>query len=242
MKKEIKEEKETKKDYSIEEKDQKRLKGISKAIYIIAKICQVFAIIGIVGLLIAMIAVPIVTANVKITKIDDEKVIKIFDHDIYYRRTDDKFELYEIGDPSYDKIEVTNKRDVEKINKVFDYLEKNDLVLPTIIVEVEFALFVVILFLQVKVFKKLHKLFKNVYEKDTPFLEDNIELLKQTGKLLIISFIVSLVVSLISSIVFDASLSISTIGIMGILILYCGLYIFKYGYNLQKDTKGKIYS
>lgn len=241
MKKEIKEEKETKKDYSIEEKDQRRLKGISKFIYVIAKILKVFTIIGIVGMFIAMIAVPIITGNLKVTKGEEESVISLFDNNIYYRRSDKKFELYDKND-SDNNVEVTNKKDVARINEVFDYLEENDLTLATIFIEVEFALLVVILFIQIKIFNKTHDLFKNIYDKDSPFVEENINILKEMGKLLIIALIVSIVMDIVSSFVISSTTRLGGISIVEILIVYVGLYIFKYGYNLQKDTKGKIYS
>ena len=118
--KEKKEIKETVKDYTIEKQDQKRLKGISKALYIIATIFKVVSIIGIVGILIAMIAVPIVTTNVKTLKDEDQHILRIFDHDFYYNRTNTTFEIYE-KDKIDEKTEITKQSDVEAINKVFDY-------------------------------------------------------------------------------------------------------------------------
>ena len=229
------------KDYSIEEKSQKRLKGISKFISVLAKIGKIFLIIGIVGLLIAMIAVPIVSSNTKVTKGEEESVITVFDHDIYYRRSDLKFEIYDKEDLDNKQV-VTNKSEVEKINQVFDYLEKNDFTAATIFIEVELALFVAILVVQVIVFKKTEKFFKNIYDKTTPFIKENLELMKETGKLLIIALIISLVSDIIAVIVVGSSATISVVSITEILTVYFGLYIFEYGCKLQNETKGKIYS
>ncbi len=160
------------KDYSIEEKSQKRLKGISKFISVLAKIGRIFLIIGIVGLLIAMIAVPIVSSNTKVTKGEEESVITVFDHDIYYRRSDLKFEIYDKEDLDNKQV-VTNKSEVEKINQVFDYLEKNDFTAATIFIEVELSVCVGILFFQVIVFKKSEQYLKNIQDKTTPFLQQN---------------------------------------------------------------------
>lgn len=229
------------KDYSIEKQDQKRMKGISKFLYVVAKIVKIFAIIGIVGLAIAMIAVPIVTSNIKTTKNGDQNILKIFDNDLYYKRTENSFEIYE-KDNENEKTKITNIREVDAINKVFDYLEENDLTKVTLFIEVELALVVVALVLEVFVFSKVYKLFKNIYDESTPFIEENIDLLKNIGKLLIIELIVGIVISMISSIVLNSSFSIRLTNVVEILVVFIFIYIFKYGYNLQKDTKGKIYS
>ena len=159
MKKEEKkiEEKETTKDYSIEKKDQKRLKGISKFFYIVAKIIKVFAIIGIVGIGLLMLAVPIISANVKTEKKENANVLKVFDNDVYYRRTDKIFEVFKINDEGkeVEKTEITKESDVNTLNEVFDYLEKNDLTLVTVYAEIALALLVVVLIIEIKIINKI---------------------------------------------------------------------------------------
>ena len=99
-----------------------------------------------------------------------------------------------------------------------------------------------VLFIEFKIFKKVHDFFKNLHDESTPFIAENIELLKEIGKLLIVGVIVGFIIGVISTLVVGTSLFVSTTGILEILAVFVAMYIFKYGYKMQKDTKGKIYS
>ena len=246
MKKEEKkvEEKTTSKDYSIEKKDQKRLKGISKFFYIIAKALKVFAIIGIVGVAIAMLVIPVLTANVKTEKKEDASVLKIFDNDIYYRRGEKSFEIFKLDDDGNEseKTEITTQGDIDNLNELFDYLEKNDLAKVTVYAEIILALVVAALVIEIMVLNKVYKFFKNIYNEKTPFIKENIELLQKVAKLSIIELCIGIVMSMVSAIMINSSFSMSLTNIMEILLIFVLIYIFKYGYNMQNDTKGKIYS
>lgn len=240
-KKEKEEVKEEKKDYTIEEKEQKRLKGISKFIYVIAKILKVFAVIGIVGVVLAMLVIPVVTLNVKSNKDESGSYVDIFDKKVYYERDEHEVSLFD-KEQENDKLVIKTKGEVELFNKVIDYLEENDLVKITIFIEIELALLVAILVVEIMVLKRVHEFFKNIHEKNTPFMEENVDLLFNIGKLLIISFAITFVMSFISSLVVHNDLSIRSVSIAEILIVYVGAYIFKYGVKLQEETKGRIYS
>lgn len=246
MKKEEKkvEEKVTTKDYSIEKKDQKRLKGISKFLYVIAKILKVFAIIGIVGIAIAMICIPIISANIKTEKKENANIIKVFDNDIYYRRGEHNFEIFKLDDNGneIEKTEIKTQGDINTLNEVFDYLEKNDYTKITIYAEIVLALVIVALVIEIKIVNKVYDFFKNIYDKTTPFTEENVDLLNEIAKLSIIEFIVGIVISFVSALFINRGTTIPMTNIFTIVVLYAFIYIFKYGYKLQKETKGKIYS
>jgi hypothetical protein len=47
---------------------------------------------------------------------------------------------------------------------------------------------------------------------------------------------------MISSIILDSTININSGTIYEILGVFVLMYIFKYGYNIQKESKGKIYS
>ena len=235
-----KEEKETIKDYSLEEKDQRRLKGLTKFLYIVAKIVKVFAIIGIVGVCIAMIAVPIITSNTKTEKQGEQSIVKVFDKEIYYNRSDSKIEMYE-KDKIDDIVEVKKQDEVEALNKVFDYLEKNDFTKINVFAEIEFALLIVTLVIEIMIINKVYKFFKNIHDEKTPFIKENIELLENIAKFSIIGICVAFVMSLVSSIMINLPTTFMTINIIDLLLVFVFIYIFKYGYKLQNETKGKIY-
>ncbi len=239
-------EKETKKeekvkDYSIEEKHQSNLKGICKFIYIVAKIFRVFTIIGVVGVIIGMITIPILSANIKVNAKDEIKNVEIFGTKINYIREGNSIIIYENGKDE-DKTEITDKSDVKIFNDIIDYIEENDLTKVSLILELELALVIASLFVSYFLLKKVEELFRNICEKETPFIKENIELLKGMTKLLIASLIISVVIGVINSFIFDTSNSLRIVSVAEILVVYCAIYIFEYGLKMQKETKGKIYS
>lgn len=234
-------EKVEKKDYSIEKDNQKRLKGFSKALYIIAIIIRVFIIIGIVGVGIAMIAFPVLTNNIKAEPYDEVGNIKIFDTEIEYIKTEDKVTLYEKTKPD-DKTILRNKNDVMAVTKVLDYVEKNDMTKVLLFVEFELIVVVALMVIDVIITKKAYDFFKNIYNQDSPFTLENIDIIKSTVKLLSISYIIAIVLGIINEIVLNVSLNLQLTGLFGIFAVCCLQYIFEYGYKLQKETKGRIYS
>ncbi len=238
-KEETKKEKEI--DYSIEAKDQSHLKTISKIFYIVAKIWKVFVIIGMVGVFIGMVCIPLLMANIKVTKEDEKRYFNIFGTEFYLNRTPDSFEIYEKGKET-DKQEINEKSEVEAIDEVLRYLDKHDLKLMTVFVEIELALTIVLLFIEIKILKKVYLFFKNIHDKTTPFTNDNTDLLKGIAKLSIYSIIISVTSSIIASSVFDTSFSVSLNDIAKILLIFVAVYVFEYGTKLQTETKGEIYS
>ena len=234
-------EKEKTKDFAIKEKSQKRLKGISKFLYIIFNIFKVFAIIGIVGMVIAMACVPALTKNTKVSETDGQKIINVFDQEFYYKRSDDGFEFYEKGKEE-EKTVFKNENEIEVANRIMRYLEKNDLSKIAIYIEVIFVLVIASLVIEVLIFKKAHEFFKNIYDEDTPFTKNNISLLKNIGKLLLYAILISFLSAIVVSYIFDTTTTIQVTNIVEILIVFFASYVFEYGYKLQNSTKGKIYS
>ena len=253
MKKEIKEEKkeakkeekkEVVKDYSIDEKSQKGLKGISKAFYIIAKVLKVFCIIGIVLMFLLMIALPIFTTNIKVEKGDQENVIKVFDNDYYYKRDEKNIKIYEKDEEGKEKNaeEIHGQKNIDAMNKVFDYLEDNDLSKVTIFGEIALTVAVVLLFIEIAVLNKWYQFFRNIHDKTTPFIKENVDLLKEAAKYLLIILGITVVLDICVSLMFNASITIGYANIAEILAAFLLIYIFEYGCKLQNETKGKIYS
>ena len=228
-------------DFTIDEVKQKRLRTLSKIIYIFVKIISVFLIVGIVGMFIAMLCVPIISSNVKIEKANEENHLRVFDKDFYYTRSLDTITIYEKDD--FENREVIDKKeDIRFFNDIITYLEDNNLTKLSILLEIELVLITVLLFIQFFMLRNVYTLFKNIHDKTSPFIKDNIVLLEKIAKFLIISLIISVLVDLVSSILFDASLNISLTNVIEILVVYCVIYIFEYGNKIDSSVNGKIYS
>ena len=89
----------------------------------------------------------------------------------------------------------------------------------------------------------LYKLFKNINECDTPFTMDNVTYIRKISLYvllyIIVPYILGVLTQLIMGINLNAELELTSI-VLG-LIIFSISYIFEYGYQIQLDSKGKIY-
>ena len=216
---------------------QGRLKTMSKIISIVSVVFRVFCIIGIVGVVIGMILIPFVTGNIKVTAANN--TIKVFDDVITYERNDEKITLTTKDDTET----IDNKDAVFALNKVLDYLEKNDLKFITIIIEATLVFTIAIIVLTFMLLGKVRKLFNNIHDGDTPFTMENVGYIRNIAILLIIMACVKIAGNGIGNILItnSATFSFDLIDVVYILILFAVSYIFEYGCSLQAKSESKIY-
>ena len=214
------------------EEEQKKMKGLSKAIYVIARIFKVISIIGLVGTVIGLIASIVVIPNMEFDS-ENEK-IEIFDKKFDYVMDDIKFEI-KYDDEKF-LVEHSNLPTFQKIMTADKFYQ----VSFAVILFVSGGLFMIALF---KVFTYLEKLFLNIHNEDTPFNMLNVSYIKKVAIYLILSIIIPDVIGTISGLAYglDLGISIEVMDIVFILIIFALSYIFKYGYEIQLDSKGKIY-
>ncbi len=241
VKKEIvKEEKTTNKvDVKLEKNDAKGLKTLSKIVSVFATIIKVLLIISIPFMIIGMIIVPVIINN---TEIGDNylkyqtpsgEVITIEGEDFslsgkYTIRYKDEITTGEIKYDILGEV-VKNIKDMDK-TKVIVFAETTIVLgMATIILEIVF-------------FTYLAKLFKNISRK-TPFTEDNCLLLKKMTQILIIDIIITILMQFIENLFVNVEIS-NKLGFSSIIVMMVIAslsYIFKYGYNLQKNVNSDIY-
>ena len=217
------------------EEKQKKVKWLSKAIMIIAKIVKVVVLIGAVCIALAAITVPIVGSNVKV----NNNQLTVFDEVIDYERNDEVVTFTHDNDTQ----KVTEAANVVTLNRVLKYAETHDMNKIIVGAELVIALIAAVLVITKMVLDNIIKLFTNIHDGETPFTLENVDHIKMIAKLLIISIAVKIVGATISEIFFGDVLDI-TIGlndILYILIIYILSYIFEYGYEIQLDSKGKMY-
>ena len=215
------------------EKKQKEVKTLSNVISLIGKIGAIVLKVAIPFIILGMILVPYIVNNIEIKdneivfKTDNIKIIgenKIEIHDIIIGE-------FDIQDEDYDVIEMFE--DNSNI-KIITYIETG---LVFLLVE---------LYIMIIILRCVEKLFNNIKDKTTPFTLDNVKYIKKISYLII----ALILITPISDILFSIILGISTGGsspfelmsILEILIIFSMSYIFEYGYEIQKDSKGKIYS
>lgn len=94
-----------------------------------------------------------------------------------------------------------------------------------------------------KVFENLYKLFFNIHNGDTPFTLDNINHIKKISFFIIFYIVFSFIYGVMCSILMELNLGaeLELTDIVYALIIYSISFIFEYGYELQIDSKGKMY-
>jgi len=219
------------------EDKQKKMKGLSKAISIICKIGKVALIVGVVAIILAVFTVPIVGFNIKSTNPGE---VKVFNRVVKYDRTDkDKIVI------TYkkDKSTITDTEEVMAINKVFDYIEDNNLTKVVIFSDLALVCLIVTLVLAYKTLDHLDKLFTNIHSGDTPFTMDNVMHIKKMAWLAIWLIIFPTLTGIFAELIMGLDLDIGFEGIslLTILLLFSLSYIFEYGYQIQLDSKGVMY-
>ena len=217
------------------EEKQKKVKGLSKAIMIIAKIAKVFVVIGAVCIALAATVVPIVCANVKV----ENNELKVFGEVVKYERNENEVTFTHKEDIE----KVTKESDVQTLNKVLKFAEENDMKKVIVLSEMAFAFLAGILVVTIMLLDNIIKLFTNIHDGETPFTLENIAHINNIAKLLIIAAIIKFVGGGIAEAFYDEvfDINFSLNDILYILIIYCLSYIFEYGYEIQLDSKGKMY-
>ena len=209
------------------ENQQKNMKLISKTIYIIAKICRIVVGIPTVCLILACIVFPIIAHTFSV---EDNK-IKILNQEILYSIENNVLTID--GSTHYINTSTNIKEFVENHDNIF------------FIISIEYVLLCVTLLsaISVQTLHYLYKLYKNVYERDTPFTIDNERIIKKIGILLLIQLAMTKITALIYSIIAKVDLVIE-FNIRDIILLLVAIsivYMFKYGRMIQADSKAKIY-
>lgn len=212
---------------------QKKVKTLSKVIYILARIGKICAMIGVVALMLCAICVPVVGYNTKI----ENKTIEVFGEKMTYEQDDNNIVLsYE---EETDRVELKNAEDAQK---VVDMIDSASVLKITLFVEIVLVTLICILILVNRTLEYLDKLFVNIYNEETPFTLDNVVYIKKMAYFMIAIIIVPLVMDIVSNLAFGLELDIElkTVDIIEILFLYGMSYVFEYGCELQKNSKSKM--
>jgi transcriptional regulator with XRE-family HTH domain len=214
------------------ENEQKKMKGFTKVLYVISKIAEVASIVGIVFSLLLVIAGAITVPNTKINL--ENNTIKVFDQKTSFELTDSELVI----DGS-----VVSEHD-KSISKEIEKAVNMSTTKKLVIVEMVFLTMMAISFITYKIFSYAAKLFKNIHDNNTPFNMDNVNAIR---KLALYSFLFVLIPDVIGSIIgliynLEFGIEINLFAYLFSLMLLVLAYIFKYGYEIQLDSKGVMYN
>ncbi len=220
----------------LSEEKQRKVKGISKAIYIISRICKIMVLVGLVAVILTMLITPIISKNIKLKTIGE---LEIFNEKIEYTKSEKEIILtYKEKNITIDKIEETYV-----LNEILEVLENDKLFESTVLIEIAYICLIVSLIFLYKSFSNLEKLFINIYEGDTPFTKENITFIKRIALFMVLTIVIPSISGIIVSKIIEKDLGIgfNMLDFLYILFLVSMAYIFEYGYEIQKDSKGKMY-
>lgn len=215
---------------------QQKMKSLSKAISIIAKICRIIAIVCIPILIATMIILGVLTNKVNVV-----------DNEISFNGMEDKITIIQKDNKNTSIIfngkkveDTTNQNTILKIKEIFD---NNSKIVVLSYVEIGFIFLIINLILIIIMLKHLEKLFDNINKGETPFTLENVTHIKKIAYLMIAVIILPNIMGTIFEIILNTDLDIDfeLFSIVEILFLFSMSYIFQYGYEIQLDSKGKMY-
>ena len=214
------------------EKKQKQVKALSNTIRIIGKIGGIVLKIAIPFILIAMLIIPYIINNVEV---EEQKItfktdnIKVID--------DNKLEMFNVMQLELNKdIADTELIDIFNNNSKVEIIGYLEITLVFILINV----IIVIIMLNY-----VEKLFGNIKDENTPFSLQNVDWIKRIAYLMI----ALIIINPLPNVLFASKLGLTEnsayfdlISVLEILIIFSMVYIFEYGYEIQKDSNGKMYS
>ena len=213
------------------EKKQNQVKSLSNVISLIGKIGGIVLKVAIPFIIIAMLLIPYLVTNVEIQenklsfKTDNIKLID-----------DSKVEVFNLI-----LLDVEDSMSSGEIIDIFNNNSKYEIIGY---LEAGFVFLLVDLIIMIIILNYVEKLFTNIKDNNTPFTLDNVNYIKRMSYLLIALIIISPLTGTLFGLILGVSESgegFELMSILEILIIFSMSYIFEYGYEIQKDSKGKMY-
>ena len=219
----------------LNEQEQKKMKTISKVLYLFGRIGKIVMRVAIVTIIILMVAIPFLFAKLEV--VDDNLVYKNSILEIQEKKSGIEIIL---DNNEHIKVADFDLNDVEVLKEV---VEKRPKAVTISLLELGLIILTVTIYLVSKILEYLEKLFMNIHQGDTPFTLDNVNYIKKMVYLMIACIILPIFgeVFIDIAIARDANLDIDLFNVLEIVFLYAISLIFEYGYRIQKDSKGIMY-
>ena len=215
------------------EKKQNEVKTLSNVISLIGKIGAIVLKVAIPFIVLAMILVPYIVSNIEVKENEisfKSESIKIVD--------ENKIEIHGVIVGEYDGDLLDNE--------VIEMLKNNSNIKIISYFETAMVFLIVNIVIMIIILNYVEKLFNNIKNEKTPFTLDNVKFIKKISYLMIALILITpisdAVFSIISGISNGGDSPFEIINVLEILIIFSMSYIFEYGYEIQKDSRGKMYS
>ena len=214
------------------ENEQKKMKGLSKAIYIAARIFKTVSIVGIVMSIVLLVGSFIIVPNTKINV--PAKEITTFKTTYNYK--------YENNTLSINENKLAFGMTPVDMEQVEYFANQSNFYKLSLITVFTLSLFASC-FCLFKMLSYMEKLFINIHDNDTPFSNDNVNNVKMIAITLGLYILIPDVIGSLASFIYgiDFAPEVDMMNYLIVVIIFAIAYIFKYGYEIQLDSKGKMY-
>ena len=213
------------------EKKQNQVKTLSNIISLIGKIGKIVLMVAIPFVIMAMILAPYVINNVEVKgnnislkteniKIVDNKTLELFG------------------------VAVVGVEEELEYKQVVDIFTNNSKFAIIGYLEGGFVFLLVDIVIMIIVLGYVEKLFNNIKNNNTPFTLDNVNYIKRISYMMIALIMITPISGALFNLLidnFENSGGFELMSILEILIIFSMSYIFEYGYEIQKDSKGIMY-
>ncbi len=220
---------------SLKQEEQRKMKGLSKVISIVAKIMRYICFITMPLVVIGMISIAFIIHNLEVK--NDEFIWKSINERITFERVGDNYEFKMNGN------KITDVK-ADKVNSQYvDMFKNNSKALIIGYLETGLLTLLVSLYLMSLTFKHLSKLFENLNIGETPFTLENVNHIKKMAWLMIAIILLPDLGVIVFNMLLttDMDMDFALFDILEILFLFSLSYVFEYGRLIQMEANGKIY-
>lgn len=212
---------------------QQKMKGISKAIYVMARIAKIIMWIPIITVALLVLMIPMIASGINMT---DTK-IELFGENYIYQIDDQVISVVE------EKTGKSTEFYVDTDSDLYEYFTSHSKVYYIVTAEMIGISLLAFLGITFFIFKYIEKLFVNIHNDDTPFTLENVGYIRKIALFLIIAILAPTIMGVLfqSVVKLDMNVEIELMDFVLVLIIFSMAYIFEYGYEIQLDSKGKMY-
>ena len=219
----------------LKEKEQKRMKILSKILEIVALIGKIGTYIASVVMLLLTVCVPFFISDIKY-KDNTLSFKNLTKETITFVEENDEIKVYDKNNKLIKDMEPRFAREIKYA------LDNNSKKTITINLTLGLAFLTIYLVMVAIILRNVEKLFKNINKGETPFTLENVSYIKKSAYLMIAAIIVTSIGSgILDCLVKEDSFSFDSFSLIEILFLFAMAYIFEYGVEIQKDSDGKMY-
>ena len=212
-----------------DEEKQENIKSLSHIISLIGKIGSIVLKVAIPFVIIAMLFIPYIVNNVEI-----ENNTITFKTEHIKKLDENKVEVFQ-----FMLIDLEDMKE-EELVQILQENSKMEIILS---IELGLATLIINLIIMIYILTSVEKLFYNIKNTTTPFTLENVVFIKKIAYSMIVLIFVSPVTEMIFAGILNRESQdsfIDLIQVLEILILFSMSYIFEYGYEIQKDSKGRM--